>query len=164
MVAAVFTRWVRGGLNKRTVDFSSTSVWEQDDPLDLTLKLHNLVLSHLCLALFELLPQHWSSELVSFQQVSPCMGILRGMPGTPDVLFSFSHNIHWFAQEILDTSGTEILGREAWCGARTPWSHRGPLQLSYLSQILMARCECGTSLFCVFANSTILDVTSSVYS
>lgn len=42
-------------------------------PLALDLKLVNLVPSFMSLALFELLPLHWSLEGVSFEQVSLCV-------------------------------------------------------------------------------------------
>lgn len=45
----------RGGLNKRTMAPTSTSVWERVASLALTLKSYSLISPHISLVLFELL-------------------------------------------------------------------------------------------------------------
>lgn len=49
--------WVGQGINKGTLTSPTTSVWENSDPPALTLKPENLVLPHVTLAPFVLLPQ-----------------------------------------------------------------------------------------------------------
>lgn len=106
-----------------TAPLSPESVAPTLAPPSLTLKLVNLITSHLSLALFKLLPLHWN-----FEQVHLCVAPLRrAAPWSPAAHCPFGTQSLVFTARCYRESSSQHLWSwlGSWCGVGIPRSSAG---------------------------------------
>ena len=142
-------RSVLGGLRKGTVALVSTLLWEKASPSALTWCLLNCCPG--------------AGAQSEWVWVSLCEGPLRGTPGTPEGLFSLSHNPRWSLQ--LEVWWLLFLALEPRAGAPVvglkSLDPQGKLHSQDIHLNFIYHMWCSIRLFSLSTPRTSLDVASS---
>lgn len=153
-----------GGLDKRTMASSSSSVRKRAALPALTLKPDSSVPLNVSLTPGELLSQHWSAERVSPSASKSILGPFNGEGlGTPAALISLSHNLLVFTARSCGNFSprhwSPELGSQVW-GLDPLAPLRDIPQPRHLSRFLTATCGYGTIPFQISALPTTLSTAS----